>query len=252
MSIDTFHSIVYIWILIAIVLFPIQIYTTAPYGRHTNNKWGSLIDNRLGWVVMEIISPLVFAYFFLSGTTEKSNPMWLFFMLWLLHYFNRSILYPLHTKTKGKQIPILIVVSALFFNVINGWTNGYYLGSLSTVYKSSWFSSPQFIIGIIVFILGAYINITSDNHLLSLRKNNDRSYKIPGGRLFRYISCPNHFGEIVEWAGFAILTWNIASAAFAIWTAANLIPRALSHHKWYQEHFKEYPQERKAVIPFIV
>jgi hypothetical protein len=40
--------------------------------------------------------------------------------------------------------------------------------------------------------------------------------------------------------------------SFAIWTIANLLPRALQHHRWYQQTFSEYPAERKAVIPFIL
>ena len=70
--------------------------------------------------------------------------------------------------------------------------------------------------------------------------------------MFRYVSCPNHFGEIVEWAGFAVMCWNLPALSFAVWTAGNLIPRALSHHRWYRERFPDYPPERKAVIPFVL
>ena len=59
------------------------------------------------------------------------------------------------------------------------------------------------------------------------------------------------FGEIVEWIGFAIIVLNLGSLSFALWTAFNLIPRALNHHNWYINSFKEYPNDRKAVIPFI-
>jgi hypothetical protein len=80
----------------------------------------------------------------------------------------------------------------------------------------------------------------------------ETAYKIPFGNLFRYISCPNHFGEIIEWAGYALLCWNLPASAFFIWTSANLIPRAIAHHHWYREHFSDYPMNRKAVIPFIL
>jgi len=29
------------------------------------------------------------------------------------------------------------------------------------------------------------------------------------------------------------------------------VPMVLSHHKWYQETFLDYPKNRKALIPFI-
>ncbi len=241
----------YGWIILAIVLFPVQLFVTAPYGRHTNTSWGPLIPNKLGWFIMEIISPLILAYFFLTGTVEKTSPMWFFFIIWVLHYLNRSIIFPLRTRTTGKKIPVLIVLSAMFFNVINGSTNGYFLGSLSEPYPTDWFTDPRFIAGTILFFTGVFINIQSDEILLNLRKPGETGYKIPKGGLFKYISCPNLFGEIVEWTGFAILCWNLPAAGFAIWTAANLIPRAISHHKWYQQKFDDYPKERKAVIPGI-
>ena len=56
-------------------------------------------------------------------------------------------------------------------------------------------------------------------------------------------------GEIIEWSGFALMCWNLPALSFAVWTAANLIPRALSHHAWYRRTFPDYPPGRKAVIP---
>ena len=94
MDLNTFNTLLYIWIAMAVVLLPIQLYITAPYGRHTSAKWGPQIDNRLGWIIMEIVSPMVFAYFFLLGSNPKSTPMWLFFTFYMLHYLNRSVIFP--------------------------------------------------------------------------------------------------------------------------------------------------------------
>jgi len=74
---------------------------------------------------------------------------------------------------------------------------------------------------------------------------------IPHRGLFKYISCPNYFGEILEWTGWAIATWSIPGLAFAVFTFANLAPRAFSNHNWYKEKFSNYPEKRKALIPFI-
>ena len=114
-------------------------------------------------------------------------------------------------------------------------------------------TDPRFIIGGIVFVAGFVINQVADKELISLRKDGSKDYFIPNGGLFNYISCPNFFGEIIEWSGFAIMAWNLPALSFAVWTAANLIPRALDHHKWYKSYFKkEYPESRKAVIPFLL
>ncbi|MHA1777308.1 MAG: 3-oxo-5-alpha-steroid 4-dehydrogenase, partial [Promethearchaeota archaeon] len=109
-----------------------------------------------------------------------------------------------------------------------------------------------FIIGTIIWICGFIINIYSDYILRNLREPGENGYKIPYGGLFRFVSCPNYLGEILEWIGWAVLTWSISGLVFALWTIANLIPRAISHHRWYHQHFEEYPQNRKAIIPFIL
>ena len=147
-------------------------------------------------------------------------------------------------------MPMIIAFSAIFFNFINGYIIGYYLGNFAT-YTTSWLNDPRFIIGISLFFIGVFINISSDNKLIKLKKPGETGYKIPFGGLFKYLSVPNLFGEIIEWTGYAIATWSLPTASFAIWTFANLLPRGMDHHKWYLQNFKDYPKERKAIIPKI-
>jgi hypothetical protein len=54
------------------------------------------------------------------------------------------------------------------------------------------------------------------------------------------------------WTGWAVATWSLAGLSFALFTAANLIPRAVSHHRWYRRTFADYPRRRKAVIPGLL
>jgi len=185
------------------------------------------------------------------GPGEKSFPTDFFASLWLLHYFNRTLVFPLRTKTKGKKMPLVIVISAVLFNGVNGFINGYYFGFMSPYYDSTWYSDYRFILGLLLFLVGLIINWSSDNILINIRRKSSDGYRIPRGGLFNLVSCPNHFGEMLEWTGFAILTWSVPAFSFALWTWVNLIPRALDHHKWYHEKFPDYPKERKAVIPFV-
>ncbi|MQY67097.1 MAG: hypothetical protein GH159_02080 [Dehalococcoidia bacterium] len=46
-------------------------------------------------------------------------------------------------------------------------------------------------------------------------------------------------------------TWSLPGLAFAVWTAANLVPRAHSHHAWYRQRFPDYPPRRRALLPGI-
>ncbi|MGB4819519.1 MAG: 3-oxo-5-alpha-steroid 4-dehydrogenase, partial [Saprospiraceae bacterium] len=208
-------------------------------------------SNRWGWLTMESVSFVVLSIFFLSSPGVSSKFAWFAYILWSLHYIHRSFIFPFRTKTGGKLIPLSIVFSAIFFNVINAGTNGYYLGYLEN-YSDSWFSDPRFVVGLILFSIGVSVNVWADNYLIRLRSNSSQGYQIPRGGFFEYISCPNHFGEMVEWIGFAVMSWNLPACAFAIWTIANLFPRAWSHHRWYRKEFVNYPSDRKAVIPFLL
>lgn len=244
--------IVLAWIALAALLFPVQLKVTAPYGRHVRPGWGPTLSNRSGWVAMEVVSLLVFAVLFLGGQTGKTAAMWVFFALWTAHYVHRSLVFPLRAQSRGRRIPLLIVASGVLFNAVNAGLNGVYLGALSTPYPDAWLADPRFVIGMALFLCGAAVNVWADNRLIALRRRGGTDYAVPKGGLFAYVSCPNHLGEIVEWTGFAVMCWNLPALSFAVWTAANLIPRSLSHHRWYHQRFADYPPRRKAVIPFIL
>ncbi|HNX85985.1 MAG TPA: DUF1295 domain-containing protein [Bacteroidales bacterium] len=251
---STFYLLVYTWIAIAIFVFPVIIRIVAPYGRHSSKKWGAVIDNRLGWILMELPALLVFACFFLFGTGNRPAVTWIFFSLWLLHYLNRTLVFPFRLRTKGKKMPLAIVLMGNGFNFMNGFINGYFLGTLATPdqYPLGYFLDMRFIAGILIFFAGMFINWQADTILIHLRKPGETGYVIPQKGFFRFVSCPNHFGEILEWTGFAVMTWSLPGLSFAVWTVVNLLPRALHHHKWYKATFPDYPAERKAVFPFFL
>ena len=238
-----------VWSGMALATFVLLQFVNAPYGRHIEKGWGKEISNRTGWIIMELPSFLIILYFAISS--RQSNYALLLSLFWLVHYFNRSIIFPFRINTLGKKIPLIIALSAILFNTINACLNGYFFAYLES-YDQSSFLQWNFWIGIVVFLFGFYINQRSDYILMNLRKPGETNYKIPFGFLFKYISCPNHFGEIMQWSGFALMAWNWPAATFLIWTLANLLPRSLRHHKWYKENFEEYPKERKAVIPGLL
>lgn len=248
----TLNIVAIVWTLLALALIPMQLRTTAPYGRHSRTDWGPSMSNQLGWFLMELVSLLIFAGLFLAGPNVKTTPMWVFFALWTLHYINRSLIFPWRTHTKGKTMPVAIVGSAVLFNIVNAGLNGLYLGWFGDVYAQSWLGDPRFIVGLAVFVIGAGVNLWSDNRLIGLRAGGKQGYSIPRGGLFELVSSPNLMGEIIEWWGFAIMCWNLPALSFAVWTAANLIPRAISHHAWYRRTFADYPRDRRAVIPAVL
>ena len=223
----------------------------APYGRHARPGWGPEMPRQLGWVLMELPAAAVFALFFLAGTGADVSTVWIFLLLWQLHYLHRSLVYPFRLKSRGKTNPVLIVGLAVAFNFCNGYLNGRYLGLHADRYTAAWLRDPRFIIGLGLFVLGFALNRHSDGILLRLRGPGETDYKIPLGGAFRLVSCPNYLGELLEWTGWAVLTWSLPGLLFALWTAANLIPRARTHHQWYKEKFPKYPPQRRIILPYL-
>ncbi len=248
----TFNLIVIGWILTGLIIFPAILSITAPYGRHTKKGWGLLINNRLAWILMEAPVLLIFTLFFLLDSNPRSLVTWIFFALFMLHYVHRVFIFPLRIRTKGKKMPVSVMFMGVCFNLMNGFLIGYWFGHLSPPYSISWLYDPRFIAGVILFFAGFITNLCSDQKLMDLRKGGRTGYYIPYGGLFRYISCPNFFGEILEWTGYALLTWCLPTLSFLLWTIFNLVPRALDHHRWYKKTFPDYPAGRKALIPFIL
>lgn len=247
-----FHEILkYVMIGLGVIVFIVLFFITAGYGRYIDKKWGPQIDNKLGWVIMEAVPPILFFIFFIISD-RITEPVYIAFLLiWEIHYVQRAFIYPLLIRGK-KKMPVSIMMMGITFNGLNSYIQGRYLFHIMPKYATNWLISPLFIIGTTIWVFGFIINIHSDHILRNLRQPGETGYKIPYGGLFRYISCPNYFGEILEWIGWAVLTWSISGLVFALWTMANLMPRAISHHRWYHQHFADYPNNRKAIIPFIL
>ena len=222
----------------------------APYGRHTRTGWGPTLAARSGWMLMEAPAVFGFAAIFALGR-QRAEPVALAMLsFWLFHYVRRAFVYPRRMTADNKRMPVIVVLLAIVFNLLNAYVNAGWIADRGT-YPTQWFTDPRFLLGTALFMMGFRVNVKADALLLALRTPGDRSYRIPRGWLYEYVSCPNYLGEVVEWFGWALLTWSLAGLAFALYTAANLVPRALSHHRWYREHFSDYPKGRKAVVPGV-
>lgn len=235
----------------AVMVFITLFFISAPYGMHARRGWGAMLPNKLAWILMEAPPPILFTVYFLLGSAEKNSPLIIFFCMWQAHYIHRAFIYPFTIRNGHKKMPLIVMLMGLAFNIGNTYVNGRYLFTLSGGYPDDWLKDPRFIIGLILFVTGFTINRWADSVLRGLRQRGETNYSIPQGGLYNLISCPNYFGEIIEWIGWAVATWSLAGLAFAAWTFANLVPRARSHHSWYHKNFPEYPPERNALLPWV-
>jgi len=153
-SMDTFNFIVRCWIVFSALIFIILLKITAPYGRHARKGWGPIVSNRIGWILMEIPSLLIPAFYvFKYQAYLILSPQIIFVSLWIFHYFYRAILFPFRLKLR-KDIPLSIIgMGYIFSNVVNSHLNMFSIAFIKK-YNPSWIRDPRFLVGIILFYNG--------------------------------------------------------------------------------------------------
>lgn len=255
---SAFYIYLYVMIGLAVVVFIALYFVEAGYGMLINPKWGKTISNKKAWFWMEF--PIFIAMLILwACSPHRFNLMSVIFLIiFELHYFQRVFVFPFLLKGKGKM-PITIMLMGISFNILNAAMQGYWLfyeayNVNPEAYSTSWIYSPQFFIGLSIFLAGFVINLKSDQTIRNLRKDeNDTKHYLPKGGMFNYVTSANYFGELMEWLGFAILTWSMSGFVFFLWTFANLVPRANAMYKRYYQKFPEEMSTKKLkrVFPFI-
>ncbi|WP_432842149.1 DUF1295 domain-containing protein [Dactylosporangium sp. CA-092794] len=246
---------VYLWLVLLELALAVATmvglrFLTAPYGRHGRSGWGPTVPARVGWLVMESPAALWFLAVYLTGAHKTATVPLVLLALWQLHYVQRAFVYPMLMRG-GTRMPVSIMAMAFTFNLLNGYVNARWIGDLGD-YPTGWLADPRFLAGTVLFLGGLAINLDADRRLRRLRGPGETGYRIPHGGAFRWVSSPNYFGEIVEWFGWALATWSLPGLAFALYTTANLAPRALANHRWYHENFSTYPPQRRALLPHLL
>lgn len=241
-------------IALSVVVFIVLQRIDAPYGMTYSGKWGWSVPNRLGWILMEW--PVFIAMVVLWVLSPRRGEPALIVMasIFLVHYFQRCFIFPFIIRGKNKM-SLVVVIMGFIFNIINAYMIGGWLFYVSPdgTYPTSWLYSPLFILGTVIFAGGMIINISSDSIIRNLRAPGDSRHYIPHGGMYRYVTGANYFGELMEWLGFAILTWSLGGLAFFLWTFANLAPRARTVHGRYIKEFGDQYKSlnRRYIIPFI-
>jgi protein-S-isoprenylcysteine O-methyltransferase Ste14 len=235
----------------ALVTYVALRFIVAPYGKHARGGWGPTLSDRAAWVLMESPSFFGFAWVFANGVHRAEPAPLALAALWLLHYGQRTLVYPFVKRDSGRRMPLVVALLGFTFNGLNALVNAAQIASIGE-YTAAWLVDPRFVIGAAMFLGGLAINVDADRRLRALRKPGEKGYAIPRGGLYELVSCPNYFGEIVEWVGWAVATWSLAGASFAAYTIANLAPRARANDAWYRATFPDYPAKRRRLVPFVL
>lgn len=275
------------------------LFFTAPYGRHAPTSSSFFfVSAKLAWVVQELPTLLnvVVMYYSKLYSLDETQPQGFLsvfrlpILLYSIHYIHRTFIFPFVIRPRN-DMPLHVMLLACVYCSFNGFlqsaSNLASNAGTPSVYApmaNDWLASfgpteryMLSFIGVVIFVVGMTINISSDYYLVQLRcaKGSSRTavkadptvqqrkshYKIPRSSLFARVSCPNLAGEFLEWIGYglAVLGANgvvcgFGGLSFAFYTLSNLLPRALQHHRWYEETFgNEYRNlNRKAFFPFVL
>ncbi|GAA6010251.1 hypothetical protein JCM10207_005687 [Rhodosporidiobolus poonsookiae] len=224
----------------------------APFGRYLHTSTFPKIftvSGRVGWMLMEIVSPLSFLYFLsappsispssfpapsltrlLSTLSNLPRARQLLAALYVTHYANRSIVSELRNPGRSPMHVVIPILSALF-NLVNGGTIGMYVagglgGANSTGSGLKPHSALLFGGGIALWLAGFVSNLWHDEVLLDIKRKKqaqprqdkagkpEERYDIPQGGLYRYLSHPSYTSEWLEWTGFTLATFALSLAPF--------------------------------------
>ena len=152
----------------AVIVFIALFFFKAGYGYLSTSNWGPKISNKTAWVLMEAPAFIFLLYytvrFAASGVDTGNSKVVLYTMagFYLLHYFQRSFIFPIMMRGKS-TMPVAIMLMGLVFNTLNAYLIGGWLYSEAPagMYGTDWFTSPQFIIGTVIFFAGMAINLHS-------------------------------------------------------------------------------------------
>ena len=248
-------------LIIGVVVWISLYFVDAGYGKMTTDKWGPAINNKIGWMLMECPVFLVVLYFWAKSPVRFSVPYLLFFLFFELHYLHRTFIAPFLMRGKSKM-PLAIMFFSVAFNLVNGYLQGKWLFELApthpdyqVLYTQTWLTDWRFILGSVIFFGGMALNWQSDYIIRHLRKPGDTKHYLPKGGMYNYVTSANYLGEIIEWMGWAILTWSLSGFVFFFFTMSNLVPRSHSIYKKYQNEFADEFEARrprlKRILPFI-
>jgi 3-oxo-5-alpha-steroid 4-dehydrogenase 1 len=243
----------------AVFVFVASWFLPSPYGRFESDKFGVSVSPKLGWFLMELPATLSFLYFFSRGPNRQELVPTVLAAMWCLHYANRGFFFPWAMRVpKGQKgsFSMLVIVTGWLVTAMHGYFHGSYFSRYGEHYMREWLTDPRFIAGFVLYYVFMAGNLHADHILRNLRsreeiERGERVYRVPQGGMYRWVTSPSYLCELCAWASFAVCTWSLAGVFIFVVSAANLVPRAVATHRWYQQKFPDYPKERKALIPFV-
>ena len=132
------------------------------YGRVKGSILKVQFDPKISWFLFEVAN-LIWAIYFIF---VQGDSLSLGYILFIIHYINRDIIYPLRMKTTNK-VPLDLIFAATSFTTANGYLQGIANQKYQQVHGGNLVLR---IVGVVVFFIGMAINIKSDSILQAAKQ----------------------------------------------------------------------------------
>ena len=107
-------------------------------------------------------------------------------------------------------------------------------------------------IGVVLFVIGEWGNLSNHLTLQQLRSSGGTERGIPHGLGFDLVTCPNYMFEAVAWTGIALVSWSLSTLLFMAAAVGQMAIWARKKEIKYRKEFGgRYQKKRYTMIPGI-
>ena len=166
------------------------------------------------------------------------------FVIYLIRLFVTTFVFLKRKMVWAEAITISVLMSlALYGFAKTGGSNQQPIGLIELV-------------GILLYIIGSYLNTNSEYVRHIWKKNPDNKGRLYTGGLFRYSMHVNYFGDTVLFTGLALITHSLIMLIIPFLMTANfvlfIIPTLDKYlAEKYGSDFQEYAKRTKKLIPWV-
>mmetsp|Transcript_30983 Transcript_30983/g.61758 ORF Transcript_30983/g.61758 Transcript_30983/m.61758 type:complete len:272 (+) Transcript_30983:123-938(+) len=236
--------------------------TRAKYSKFSNSNGSSNTKSNNTWpsrfAMMVIYTPaLVTCLIFLAlGSRIPRLPSPTFAtLLCTIHFAKRCLEVMFLHKYSGstdRATPTQIGVFYALVSILIAFGSNYSVNTISSAP-----SAEMYAMGTLCFIVGIIGNFYHHYLLQQLRQSSKNAvttkYVAPKGGLFSYVATPHYFFELVGWLGIAMVSNQLNVYLVFTSMSSYLGGRSVAQNEFNKTKFdeKDWPRERKNLIPFV-
>jgi len=193
----------------------------------------------------------------LAISMDHADRPFLIGIMLVIHFLKRTFetLF-LHKYSGGTDLATSISIG-VYYTLVSIIINSFLVKVPISLYDSNLCS-----LGIACFLIGQIGNFYHHYILATLRKDDlngttkdkgqiIKAYKIPSGGLFNLVTMPHYFFELISWFGIALCSQQINCYLVFFSMFSYLAGRSVATSEWYKQNIKDYPNNRKNLVPYL-